>query len=162
MKRRFSAIPQHHHSMTQDELKRLVGKAAADYVIQNVPEGAVIGVGTGSTANCFIDALAVVKAPIAAPCQLRRHDRAPEVSRHQGVRPERGRLAAGVRRRRRRDRRERRDDQGRRRRADARKIVASVADTFVCIADASKRDAGAGCVPLPIEVVPMRATSAGA
>ncbi|WP_261330133.1 ribose-5-phosphate isomerase A, partial [Burkholderia contaminans] len=48
--------------MTQDELKRLVGQAAADYVIQNVPEGAVIGVGTGSTANCFIDALAVVKA----------------------------------------------------------------------------------------------------
>ncbi|MFW2276659.1 ribose-5-phosphate isomerase A, partial [Burkholderia orbicola] len=48
--------------MTQDELKRLVGQAAADYVIQNVPEGAVIGVGTGSTANCFIDALAAVKS----------------------------------------------------------------------------------------------------
>ncbi|MBE0628238.1 MAG: ribose 5-phosphate isomerase A, partial [Burkholderia vietnamiensis] len=48
--------------MTQDELKRLVGQAAADDVIQNVPEGAVIGVGTGSTANCFIDALAAVKS----------------------------------------------------------------------------------------------------
>ena len=48
--------------MTQDELKQLVGRAAADYVIANVPEGAVIGVGTGSTANCFIDALAAHKS----------------------------------------------------------------------------------------------------
>ena len=35
--------------MTQDELKQLVGQAAADYVNAHVPEGAVIGVGTGST-----------------------------------------------------------------------------------------------------------------
>src|SRR5690349_5934925 len=48
--------------MTQDELKQLVGQAAADYVIANVPEGAIIGVGTGSTANCFIDALAAHKS----------------------------------------------------------------------------------------------------
>ncbi|MFP3701802.1 ribose 5-phosphate isomerase A, partial [Burkholderia sp. SIMBA_013] len=47
--------------MTQDELKQLVGQAAADYVNANVPEGAIIGVGTGSTANCFIDALAASK-----------------------------------------------------------------------------------------------------
>ena len=47
--------------MTQDELKQLVGQAAADYVNANVPEGSVIGVGTGSTANCFIDALAASK-----------------------------------------------------------------------------------------------------
>src|SRR6202022_4989273 len=47
--------------MTQDELKRLVGQAAADYVNANAPQGAVIGVGTGSTANCFIDALAAHK-----------------------------------------------------------------------------------------------------
>lgn len=37
--------------MTQDELKALVAQAAADYVLANVPEGAVLGVGTGSTAN---------------------------------------------------------------------------------------------------------------
>jgi len=48
--------------MTQDELKQLVGRAAADYVRAQVPEGAVVGVGTGSTANCFIDALAADKA----------------------------------------------------------------------------------------------------
>lgn len=68
--------------MTQDELKRLVGQAAADYVIQNVPEGAVIGVGTGSTANCFIDALAAVKSryrgavssSVATTERLKSHD----------------------------------------------------------------------------------------
>jgi ribose 5-phosphate isomerase A len=44
--------------MTQDELKQAVAQAAADYVAANTPEGAIIGVGTGSTANFFIDALA--------------------------------------------------------------------------------------------------------
>ncbi|MDE2585741.1 MAG: ribose 5-phosphate isomerase A, partial [Betaproteobacteria bacterium] len=47
--------------MTQDELKQAVARAAADYVTSHVANGAVIGVGTGSTANCFIDALAQVK-----------------------------------------------------------------------------------------------------
>jgi ribose 5-phosphate isomerase A len=47
--------------MTQDELKALVAQAAADYVKQEVPEGAVLGVGTGSTANLFIDAVAAFK-----------------------------------------------------------------------------------------------------
>ena len=48
--------------MTQDELKRAVGQAAADYVAENAQEGSIIGVGTGSTANCFIDALAPARA----------------------------------------------------------------------------------------------------
>jgi ribose 5-phosphate isomerase A len=48
--------------MTQDELKALVAQAAADYVLANVPQGAVLGVGTGSTANLFIDAMAPHKA----------------------------------------------------------------------------------------------------
>ena len=43
--------------MTQDELKQAVAQAAADYVAANAPEGSIIGVGTGSTANFFIDAL---------------------------------------------------------------------------------------------------------
>lgn len=47
--------------MTQDELKIAVGKAAADHVAENSPEGCIIGVGTGSTANCFIDALATFR-----------------------------------------------------------------------------------------------------
>ena len=47
--------------MTQDELKALVGRAALDYVVP----GTVVGVGTGSTVNCFIDALATIKDRIA-------------------------------------------------------------------------------------------------
>ena len=47
--------------MTQDELKRLVGQAALTYVVP----GTVVGVGTGSTVNCFIDALASMKDRIA-------------------------------------------------------------------------------------------------
>ena len=47
--------------MTQDELKQAVAQAAADYVAQHAPEGSIIGVGTGSTANFFIDALAPLK-----------------------------------------------------------------------------------------------------
>ena len=44
-------------AMNQDELKALVGRAALDHVVP----GALVGVGTGSTVNCFIDALAGVK-----------------------------------------------------------------------------------------------------
>src|SRR5688572_15255022 len=47
--------------MTQDELKVLVGQAALQYVVP----GKVVGVGTGSTVNCFIDALASMKDRIA-------------------------------------------------------------------------------------------------
>ena len=43
--------------MNQDQLKQMVGEAARDEVLKLVP-GQVLGVGTGSTANCFIDALA--------------------------------------------------------------------------------------------------------
>jgi ribose 5-phosphate isomerase A len=46
--------------MTQDELKALVGQAALLYVVP----GTVVGVGTGSTVNCFIDALATIKHTI--------------------------------------------------------------------------------------------------
>ncbi|CAD9225154.1 ribose-5-phosphate isomerase A [Burkholderia cenocepacia] len=148
--------------MTQDELKRLVGQAAADYVIQNVPEGAVIGVGTGSTANCFIDALAAVKSryrgavssSIATTERLKSHgikvfdlneieslqvyvDGADEIDA--GGAMIKGGGGALTRE----------------------KIVASVADTFVCIADASKRVPVLGAFPLPIEVVPMARTAIG-
>ena len=47
--------------MTQDELKQAVARAALDYVV----DGAIIGVGTGSTANFFIDALAEIKVSAA-------------------------------------------------------------------------------------------------
>jgi ribose 5-phosphate isomerase A len=45
--------------MTQDELKQAVGQAAVDYIQPKLELDSIVGVGTGSTANCFIDALAI-------------------------------------------------------------------------------------------------------
>ncbi|MFM0286632.1 ribose-5-phosphate isomerase RpiA [Paraburkholderia megapolitana] len=148
--------------MTQDELKQLVGRAAADYVNANVPEGAIIGVGTGSTANCFIDALAAsrpryrgaVSSSVATTARLQSHgfkvfdlneidslpvyvDGADEIDASGAM--IKGGGGALTRE----------------------KIVASVADVFVCIADASKRVAVLGQFPLPVEVVPMARTAIG-
>jgi ribose 5-phosphate isomerase A len=148
--------------MTQDELKRLVGQAAADYVLKHVPEGAIIGVGTGSTANCFIDALAAhkqryrgaVSSSVATTARLAQHgikvfdlndveslpvyvDGADEIDASGAM--IKGGGGALTRE----------------------KIVASVSDVFVCIADASKRVAVLGAFPLPIEVVPMARTAIG-
>ena len=142
--------------MTQDELKQLVGQAAADYVIANVPEGAIIGVGTGSTANCFIDALAAhksryrgaVSSSVATTARLQSHgiqvfdlndieslpvyvDGADEID-HGGAMIKGGGGAL-----------------------TREKIVASVADVFVCIADESKLVDVLGKFPLPVEVIPM-------
>ena len=47
--------------MTQDELKQAVADAALEYIVPNLQSDTVLGIGTGSTANCFIDALARVK-----------------------------------------------------------------------------------------------------
>ena len=52
--------------MTQDELKQAVARAAIDYVVP----GAIIGVGTGSTANCFIDELGKIKDRAACDALL--------------------------------------------------------------------------------------------
>jgi len=142
--------------MTQDELKQLVGRAAADYVRAQVPEGAVVGVGTGSTANCFIDALAADKARYrgavssseATTARLKSHgiavfdlndvdalsvyvDGADEIN------------AAGHM------------IKGGGGALTREKIVASVADQFVCIADASKLVEVMGAFPLPVEIIPM-------
>ncbi|GAB2880879.1 ribose-5-phosphate isomerase RpiA [Paraburkholderia jirisanensis] len=148
--------------MTQDELKQLVGQAAADYVNATAPEGAVIGVGTGSTANCFIDALAAskgryrgaVSSSVASTARLQAHgfkvfdlneidtlpvyvDGADEID-HSGAMVKGGGGAL-----------------------TREKIVASVSEVFVCIVDASKRVATLGTFPLPIEVVPMARTAIG-
>ncbi|MFC4705363.1 MULTISPECIES: ribose-5-phosphate isomerase RpiA [Paraburkholderia] len=148
--------------MTQDELKKLVGQAAADYVNAHVPEGAVIGVGTGSTANCFIDALAAskgryrgaVSSSVATTARLEAHgfkifdlneieslpvyvDGADEIDASGAM--IKGGGGALTRE----------------------KIVASVSEVFVCIADASKRVNVLGQFPLPIEVVPMARTAIG-
>lgn len=142
--------------MTQQELKQLVGQAAADYVNTHVAEGAVIGVGTGSTANCFIDALAssrdryrgAVSSSVATTNRLLSHgfrvfelgdveslpvyvDGADEIDPCGAM--IKGGGGALTRE----------------------KIVASVADVFVCIADGSKLVRTLGTFPLPVEVVPM-------
>ena len=142
--------------MTQDELKAAVAQAAVEYVLAHAPEGALIGVGTGSTANCFIDALAVhknryrgaVASSEATRQRLEKHgiavfdlnevselpiyvDGADEIDA--GLHMIKGGGGALTRE----------------------KIVAAVATTFVCIADASKRVSVLGRFPLPVEVIPM-------
>ncbi|MBL0719950.1 ribose-5-phosphate isomerase RpiA [Piscinibacter sp. Jin2] len=139
--------------MTSDELKALVGRAALAE-IPELPGGAVIGIGTGSTVNCFIDALATVKHKVraavssseASSARLRAHGiavvEASEVERlgvyidgADEIDPRgfmiKGGGAALTRE----------------------KIVADLADRFVCIADASKRVDMLGRFPLPVEVI---------
>jgi len=141
---------------TQDELKQAVARAAAEYVAANVPVDSIIGVGTGSTANCFIDELAKIKERIAATVasseatrkRLEGHgikvldlnevtsmpvyvDGADEITaRLEMVKGGGGALTRE-------------------------KIVAAVADQFVCVCDASKLVAVLGKFPLPVEVIPM-------
>lgn len=138
--------------MTQDELKLAVAQAAIAYVV----EGEIVGVGTGSTANFFIDELAKIKHKIKAAvassevtaARLRSHgitvldlnevtsmpvyiDGADEIT-SQGAMIKGGGAAL-----------------------TREKIVASVAEKFICIADGSKLVDVLGKFPLPVEVIPM-------
>jgi ribose 5-phosphate isomerase A len=138
--------------MTQDELKQAVARAA----IEHVPTGGVIGVGTGSTANCFIDELGKIKHRIdgavassdASAQRLKKLgievmqlndvsdlpvyvDGADEITHHLAM--IKGGGGALTRE----------------------KIVAAVSRKFVCIADQSKLVDVLGKFPLPIEVIPM-------
>ena len=138
--------------MTQDELKTLVGQAALHYVVP----GEIVGVGTGSTVNKFIDALATMKDRIrgavssseASTARLKALgiavfdsndvtelavyiDGADEIDGHGCM--IKGGGAALTRE----------------------KIVAAQSRRFVCIADESKRVQVLGKFPLPVEVIPM-------
>lgn len=142
--------------MTQDELKQAVARAACDYVAANLPAGGILGVGTGSTANFFIDEIAALRERIVAAVasseataqRLKGHgirvldlnevealgiyvDGADEID---------GRMAM---------------IKGGGGALTREKIVAAVADTFVCICDVSKRVQTLGRFPLPVEVIPM-------
>ena len=142
--------------MTQDELKRAVAQAAVDILLPQLEDRSVIGVGTGSTANHFIDALArhkgnfdgAVASSEATAERLKQHgipfydlnsvagldfyvDGADEANRHLEL--IKGGGAALTRE----------------------KIVAAVARTFICIADESKLVSTLGEFPLPVEVIPM-------
>ena len=140
--------------MTQDELKRQVAEAALAYV----PRDAVIGVGSGSTVNLFIDALARLDRGIAGAVSSSAASTARLTSR--GIRI----VAAGdveslpvcV------DGADEIDGAGCMIKGGGaaltrEKIVADLADHFVCIADGSKLVGRLGRFPLPVEVIPMAA-----
>lgn len=142
--------------MTQDELKQAVALAALEYILPHLRADTILGIGTGSTANFFIDYLATHRAQFAAAVassqasaeRLQQHgipvldlnqvkkmafyvDGADEVTRNLEL--IKGGGAA----------------------LTQEKIVAAVATTFVCIADASKLVTRLGHFPLPVEVIPM-------
>ena len=138
--------------MTQDELKTLVGQAALSYVTPDT----IVGVGTGSTVNKFIDALATIRtrirgavsSSVASTARLEALgipvfaasavdmldvyiDGADEID-HQGYMIKGGGAAL-----------------------TREKIVAAQSRRFVCIADASKYVPVLGGFPLPVEIIPM-------
>ena len=140
--------------MTQDELKALVGQAALQYVTP----GEVVGVGTGSTVNKFIDALATMKdqIPGAVSSSVASTARLKALGIPVFEANEVGELSVYI------DGADEIDAQGFMVKGGGaaltrEKIVAAQADRFVCIADASKRVDVLGSFPLPVEVIPMAA-----
>jgi ribose 5-phosphate isomerase A len=138
--------------MTQDELKALVGAAA----VAQVQPGSVIGVGTGSTVNHFIDALARMPQGIAAAVSS--SEQSSKRLREHGIRVidanEITSLAVYI------DGADEIDHQGCMIKGGGgaltrEKIVADLAERFVCIADESKLVQVLGRFPLPVEVIPM-------
>lgn len=148
--------------MTQDELKRAVAKAAIGHIESAIADGDIIGIGTGSTANFFIDLLAEYKNDIrgtvasseASAQRLQSHgievmelnsagtlgvyvDGADE-SNHR-LELIKGGGAALTRE----------------------KIVAAASKQFICIADESKLVDRLGAFPLPVEVIPMARSLVG-
>ncbi|RGP55897.1 ribose-5-phosphate isomerase RpiA [Pseudomonas abyssi] len=142
--------------MTQDEMKQAVGQAAVERLLPHLDANSIVGVGTGSTANCFIDALAkhklafdgAVASSEATAERLKSHgitvydlNGVPQLDfyvdgadeSNENLELIKGGGAALTRE----------------------KIVAAVADTFICIADESKLVPVLGNFPLPVEVIPM-------
>jgi ribose 5-phosphate isomerase A len=140
--------------MTQDELKALVGRAALAHVVR----GELVGVGTGSTVNHFIDALAGMKADIRGAVSS--SNASTDRLRHHGIpvfeAAEVGALPVYI------DGADEIDAQGNMIKGGGaaltrEKIVAELAGRFVCIADGSKRVPVLGAFPLPVEVIEMAA-----
>jgi ribose 5-phosphate isomerase A len=138
--------------MTQDELKALVGEAALAYVVP----GEVVGVGTGSTVNKFIDALARLKdrIPGAVSSSVASTERLQALGIRVFDANEVGDLAVYI------DGADEIDGRGHMIKGGGaaltrEKIVAAQSRRFVCIADASKRVERLGGFPLPVEVIPL-------
>jgi ribose 5-phosphate isomerase A len=140
----------------QDQLKQAVAKAAVDYTLGKIEPDSIVGIGTGSTANCFIDQIAeykhlfqgTVASSEGSAERLRGHgipvfelNAVPDVTIYIDGADEanskleliKGGGAALTRE----------------------KIVTAVANEFVCIADESKWVDHLGGFPLPVEVIPM-------
>ncbi|HVJ60981.1 MAG TPA: ribose-5-phosphate isomerase RpiA [Burkholderiaceae bacterium] len=137
---------------SQDELKRAVAQAA----VRHVQPGAVLGVGTGSTVDLFIDAFAA--AGIAVPAAVSSSERSTRRLLGLGIRivdlNEVEELPVYI------DGADEIDTRfcmikGGGAALTREKIIAAVARCFVCIADASKRVAVLGRFPLPVEVIPL-------
>jgi ribose 5-phosphate isomerase A len=138
--------------VTQDELKTLVGQAALKYVVP----GEIVGVGTGSTVNKFIEALGTIKDKVAGAVSS--SVASTERLQALGIRVydanEVGELAVYI------DGADEIDGHGHMVKGGGaaltrEKIVAAQSRRFVCIADASKRVEVLGRFPLPVEVIPM-------
>jgi len=148
--------------MNQDQLKHKVAQAAMEYIQPKLDSNSIVGVGTGSTANFFIDHLATIKQTFdgavasseATAERLKRHhipvyelgsidemafyiDGADETNaRLELIKGGGGALTRE-------------------------KIVAAVADQFLCIVDDSKQVGLLGSFPLPVEVIPMARSLVG-
>lgn len=138
--------------LTQDELKAQVGQAALQYVVP----GEIVGVGTGSTVNKFIEALASMKDRIAGAVSS--SEASTQRLQALGIRVfdanDVGELAVYI------DGADEIDGRGCMIKGGGaaltrEKIVAAQSRQFVCIADESKRVAVLGIFPLPVEVIPM-------
>ena len=138
--------------MTQDELKALVGQAALDYVVP----GTVVGVGTGSTVNKFIDALATMKDRItgAVSSSAQSTERLAALGIRVFDANQVERIPVYI------DGADEIDGRGYMIKGGGaaltrEKIVADLAERFICIADESKRVAVLGKFALPVEVIEM-------
>ncbi|GGW49975.1 ribose-5-phosphate isomerase RpiA [Alishewanella tabrizica] len=140
--------------MTQDEMKRNAARAAIAFI----PENSIVGVGTGSTVNHFIDALAdnkhLIKGAVSSSEQSTARLKAlgipvldlnhvtsfnVYVDGADEINPQRHMIKGGGAA------------------LTREKIVAAVADTFICIVDSTKQVPVLGQFPLPVEVIPMAA-----
>lgn len=138
--------------LTQDELKTQVGQAALQYVVP----GEIVGVGTGSTVNKFIDALASLRGQIpgAVSSSVASTQRLQALGIPVFDANEVGELAVYI------DGADEIDGRGYMIKGGGaaltrEKIVAAQSRRFVCIADESKRVQTLGRFPLPVEVIPM-------
>lgn len=142
--------------MSQDALKKAVAKAAVAHIKPHLTDKSIIGVGTGSTANMFIDALAPLKAHFdgavasseATAQRLKQHgipvydlNSVPELEFYIDGADEANERLELIK--------------GGGAALTREKIVAAVAKTFICIADESKMVDILGRFPLPVEVIPM-------